>query len=70
MTKHILFGEGDSERWRLPADCDVEALREAIEEAVRVGSAVRVQVEDGHGHARGELVLSGRTLRYAVILSD
>ena len=70
MTKHIVFGDEDTERWRLPADCDIEALRDAIEEAVRLGSAVRVQVEDGHGHAHGDLVLSGRTLRYAVILRD
>ena len=70
MAKHILFGDEDSERWRLPDDTDVEALRDAIEEGVRLGSAVRVQVEDGYGHSHGELVLSGRTLRYAVILRD
>jgi hypothetical protein len=70
MAKHILFGDQDSERWRLPEDADVEALRDAIEEAVRLGSAVRVQVEDGHGHTRGELLLNGRRLRYVVILRD
>jgi hypothetical protein len=70
VAKHILFGDEESERWRLPEDADVEALRQAIEEGVRLGSAVRIQVEDGHGHARGELLLSGRTLRYVVILTD
>ncbi len=70
MAKHILFGDQDSERWRLPDDLDVEALRDTIEEAVRLGSAARVQVVDGHGHAHGELLLSGRTVRYVVILGD
>jgi hypothetical protein len=70
VTKHIVFGDEETERWRLPADSDVEALRDSIEEAVRLGCAVRVQVEDGHGHAHGELLLNGRTLRYAVILRD
>lgn len=70
MTKHIVFGDEDSARWRLPADCDIEALRDTIEEAVRLGSAVRLQVEDGHGHTNGDLVLSGRTLRYVIILGD
>jgi hypothetical protein len=70
MAKHILFGDEDSERWRLPDDADVEALRDALDEAVRLGSAVRVQVEGGHGYTRGDLVLSGRTLRYVVILHD
>lgn len=70
MTKHIVFGSDASERARLPTDCDVEALRDAIEEAMRLGAAVRVQIEDGHGHAHGELVLNGRTVPYAVILRD
>ena len=70
MTKHIVFGDDDTEQWRLPADCDIEALREAIEEAVRTGTTARIQVEDDHGDSHGDLVLSGRTLRYAVILSD
>jgi hypothetical protein len=70
MAQHILFGDEDSERWRLPDDADVEAVRDAIEEAVRLGGPVRVQVEHGSGHSQGELVLSGRTLRYVVILRD
>jgi hypothetical protein len=70
MAKHLLFGDADSERWRLPDDVDIEAVRDTIEEALRLGSAVRVQVEDGHGHDRGDLLLNGRVVPYVVIFGD
>jgi hypothetical protein len=70
MTKHLLLGvEHRHSDWRLPDNCDIEALWTAIEHAMATGEAVRIQVEAPEAPARhADLVLNGRVLPFIAVV--
>ena len=61
-----LSEEPDSERWRLPEESSVEEVKQAIEQAMSEGRAVRLKVMVGD-RSTGELIVNGRAVRAALV---
>lgn len=63
MGKHLLLGTETAQNWRLPAETDLEALHDEIEDAMSQGTVLRVTVElQDDPRGRTTLLLNGRTL--------
>ena len=69
MSAHLVFGDGAFDRWRLPAEYDLESLRSDLEEAFAKGTFAWVAVElHDDPAARGELLINGRVVPFVAVI--
>jgi hypothetical protein len=69
VAKDLVIGHGRYERWRLPEEYDLEALKSALEEAFTKGTFVWVAVElDEQPPRLGDLILNGHIVPFAAIV--
>jgi hypothetical protein len=69
VAKDLVIGNGRYERWRLPDEYDLEALKSALEEAFTKGSCVWIAVElDEQPPRLGDLILNGHIVPFAAIV--
>ena len=69
MAKDLVFGDGRYQRWRLPDEYDLEALKSDLEEAFTKGTYIWIAVELGSDPPHlGDLILNGRVVPFAAIV--
>ena len=73
MAKYIVLGTGERATWRLPAETDLDDLRDRVGRCMAEQSCAEVAVEMQdqpryEPRDRGILVLNGRALPFAALV--